>query len=507
MNSPQNFPIKNSLSKSDYLKAIQCKKSLWFSKNRADLKPPLDDKTKAKFETGEEITELARNYFSGGVKAAESFFDVQKAVNSTNDLIAQNHSVIFEATAIIEADNCHARIDILRKSQNLESWELIEVKGSTSLKESHLEDLSFQYHVFTKAGFKIDRCFLMLLDGKYKRDGELDLNKLFKIGDVTEAVLEKQSEVEANKLDFLKALTRQFEPEVKIGAHCFEKDGHYPQCDFKDHCWQEIPKYSVFDVCHRKKTAEKIVDQIESYRVEDLNIADFPKGIKEIDVRSYQQNKNHIDQTKIREWLDKLKYPLFFLDYETFQSAIPLFNNSSSYQQIPFQFSLHVQESVGGELKHFEFLHQERSDPREEFIKELIRLCTGEGNIICYYKSFEETRNKELAADFPNYANAINSISERMVDLWKPFNDRLIYSPKQQGSASIKNVLPAFTNLNYQGMEIANGSEAMGIYLDFIKGRKVDEAKMINDLFSYCKLDTFAMVELIGVLRSNITIT
>jgi len=482
MSNPQNFPIKNSLSKSDYLKAIQCKKSLWFSKNRADLKPPLDDKTKAKFETGEEITELARNYFSGGVKAAESFFDVQKAVNSTNDLIAQNHSVIFEATAIIEADNCHARIDILRKSQNLESWELIEVKGSTSIKESHLEDLSFQYHVFTKAGFKIDRCFLMLLDGKYKRDGELDLNKLFKIGDVTEAVLEKQSEVEANKLDFLKALTRQFEPEVKIGAHCFEKDGHYPQCDFKDHCWQEIPKYSVFDVCHRKKTAEKIVDQIESYRVEDLNIADFPKGIKEIDVRSYQQNKNHIDQTKIREWLDKLKYPLFFLDYETFQSAIPLFNNSSSYQQIPFQFSLHVQESVGGELKHFEFLHQERSDPREEFIKELIRLCTGEGNVICYYKSFEETRNKELAADFPNYANAINSISERMVDLWKPFNDRLIYSPKQQGSASIKNVLPAFTNLNYQGMEIANGSEAMGIYLDFIKGRKVDEAKMIFEL-------------------------
>jgi len=507
MSNPQNFPIKNSLSKSDYLKAIQCKKSLWFSKNRADLKPPLDDKTKAKFETGEEITELARNYFSGGVKAAESFFDVQKAVNSTNDLIAQNHSVIFEATAIIEADNCHARIDILRKSQKSQSWELIEVKGSTSIKESHLEDLSFQYHVFTKAGFKIDRCFLMLLDGKYKRDGELDLNKLFKIGDVTEAVLEKQSEVEANKLDFLKALTRQFEPEVKIGAHCFEKDGHYPQCDFKDHCWHEIPKYSVFDVCHRKKTAEKIVDQIESYRVEDLNIADFPKGIKEIDVRSYQQNKNHIDQTKIREWLDKLKYPLFFLDYETFQSAIPLFNNSSSYQQIPFQFSLHVQESVGGELKHFEFLHQKRSDPREEFIKELIRLCTGEGNVICYYKSFEETRNKELAADFPNYANAINGISERMVDLWKPFNDRLIYSPKQQGSASIKNVLPAFTNLNYQGMEIANGSEAMGIYLDFIKGRKVDEAKMINDLLSYCKLDTFAMVELIGVLRSNITIT
>jgi hypothetical protein len=161
MNNPQNVPIKNSLSKSDYLKAIQCKKSLWFSKNRADLKPHLDDKTQSKFETSEEITQLARNYFLGGVKAAESFFDVRKAVNSTNEIIAQNHSIIFEATAIIEADNCHARIDIIRKSQNSDGLDLIEVKGSTSLKESHLEDLSFQYHVFTKAGYKIDRCFLM----------------------------------------------------------------------------------------------------------------------------------------------------------------------------------------------------------------------------------------------------------------------------------------------------------------------------------------------------------
>lgn len=508
MNNSQNFPIQNSLSKSDYLKAIQCKKSLWLVKNRSDLKPILDDKTKAKFEAGEEINNLAREYFSGGVKAAESFFDIAKAVDSTNALIAQNHSVIFEATAIIKEDNCHARIDILRKNQNSgqnpSSWDLIEVKGSTSIKESHLEDLSFQYHVFSKSGFKIDRCLLMLLDSEYKRDGELDINKLFKIGDVTDAVLEKQSEIESNKADFLKVLESKSEPKVKIGAHCFEKANNYPECDFKEHCWREIPNYSIFDVCTRKKTAEKIIDQIDSYRVEDLNIADFPKGIKEIDVRSYQQNKTHVDQEKLKQWLDKLKYPLFFLDYESFQSPIPLFNNSSPYQQIPFQFSLHVQESEGGELKHFEFLHQDRSDPRESFIKELIKLCEGEGNVISYYKSFEETRNKELAADFPNYASAILNINERMVDLYKPFSDRLIYSPKQQGSASIKNVLPAFTNLNYQGMEIANGSEAMGIYLDFIKGKKVDEAKMKNDLLSYCKMDTYAMVELMRVLRDHI---
>ncbi len=507
MNKSQNFPIRNSLSKSDYLKAIQCKKFLWLAKNRSDLKPPIDEQTQSKLETGEEITEAARKYFASGVKAVESFFDVRRAVESTNLLIAQNHSVIFEATAIIKSDNCHARIDILRKNQNSgqnpNSWDLIEVKGSTSIKESHLNDLAFQYHVFTKAGFRIDGCYLMLLDGEYKREGELNLQKLFKIGDVTEAILEKQSEVESNKADFLRVLESKSEPEAKIGAHCFKKEDHYPECDFKEHCWREVPSYSIFDVCHRKKTAEKIIEEIKSYRIEDLDITNYPKGLKETDVLCYQKNKTHIDQTKIREWLNQLKYPLLFLDYETFQSAIPLFNNSYPYQQIPFQFSLHVQESPEGELKHFEFLHQERSDPREDFIKNLIKACEGEGSIISYYKSFEETRNKELARDFPNYEEAILKINQRMIDLWKPFNDRLIYSPKQQGSASIKEVLPAFTNLNYADMEIANGAEAMEIYLNFIKGNQVDEAKMKNDLLSYCKLDTYAMVELMEVLRLN----
>lgn len=503
MKNPENFVANKSLSKSNYVKGLQCQKALWFSKNRQDLKTPLDDKTKSKFETGDEITELARKYFPEGIKAVDDFFDVQKAVVSTKELIAKNHSIIFEATALIESDNSHARIDILRKSQNSESWDLIEVKGSTSVKESHLNDLSFQYHVFSKAGYKIDRCILMLLDGEYVLNGEIDLRKLFKLGDVTEAVLEKQSEVESCKSDFLKVLQSELEPKVKIGAQCFEKQNHHYECDFKHHCWREIPQYSVFDVCHRNKTAEKIVDQINSYKVEDINIEDFPKGIKEIDVRCYQENKTHIDKPKIKEWLNKLQYPLFFLDYETFQSAVPIFNGTRPYQQIPFQFSLHIQESAESEPKHFEFLHQERSDPREKLARKLAEVCAGEGSVICYNQTFEKCRNEELAADFPEFSESLYNINERMVDLWKPFKDRLIYSPKQQGSASIKEVLPAFTNLNYSEMEIANGGEAMEIYLNFIKGKKADEAKMINDLLSYCKLDTYAMVELIVVLRAS----
>lgn len=162
-----NLALDKSISKSDYIKGLQCSKALWFFNYRKNLKLPLDDKTKAKFETGNEITELARKYFAEGVKAVDDYSDVKKAADSTKNLVAKNHQIIFEATAIIDADGSHARIDIFRKNQNSDGWDLIEIKSSTGIEDYHLDDMSFQYHVFSKAGYKIDRCLLMLVDNSY----------------------------------------------------------------------------------------------------------------------------------------------------------------------------------------------------------------------------------------------------------------------------------------------------------------------------------------------------
>ena len=178
----------NSLSKSSYIKGLQCPKALWFFNYRKDLKLPLDNKTKAKFETGNEITELERKYFAEGVKAVDDYFDVKKAAHSTKSLIVKNHQIIFEATAIIDADGSHARIDIFRKNQNSDGWDLIEVKSSTGVEDCHLDDMSFQYHVFSKAGYKIDRCLLMLVDNSYVLQGEIDVSKFFKFEDVSKQI-------------------------------------------------------------------------------------------------------------------------------------------------------------------------------------------------------------------------------------------------------------------------------------------------------------------------------
>ena len=320
-----NLALDKSISKSDYIKGLQCSKALWFFNYRKDLKLPLDDKTKAKFETGNEITELARKYFAEGVKAVDDYSDVKKAADSTKNLVTKNHQIIFEATAIIDADGSHARIDIFRKNQNLDGqnsdgWDLIEVKGSTSAKDYHIDDMSFQYHVFSKAGYKIDRCLLMLIDNSYVLQGEIDVRKFFKFEDISKQILEKQNEVDSCKNDLLEVLKTKEEPKIIIGDKCFKPF----ECDFKHHCWKEVPEYSIFKIYQNKK-AEEIAVQIGSYDIKDIPQNLFPSGAKAIDINCHQENKTHIDKVKIKGWLSKLQYPLYFLDYETFNVLSPTF--------------------------------------------------------------------------------------------------------------------------------------------------------------------------------------
>ena len=182
--------------------------------------------------------------------------------------------------------------------------------------------------------------------------------------------------------------------------------------------------------------------------------------------------------------------------------AIPLFENSGTYNQIPFQFSLHIQKSKGSKLKHISFLHKERTDPRRFLAEALVKTCGKKGSIIVYNDNFEKTRNRELAELFTDLSESLLEINSRIIDLLIPFRQRALYSPKQHSSASIKYVLPAFCDLSYTGMEIANGSQAMDRYLAFLTGTLSDEEEKIlfKGLEDYCYQDTYAMVKLIDVL-------
>lgn len=495
-----------NLSKSQYTKGSICPKALWLDLNKKELASPLGEDALARIESGNEVGLLAQQYFGDALVITEKAKELSGQRHNTElcekitkECIQQGHELIFEATAINPHDGTHCRIDILKKDTNADTWQLIEVKASTKQKDYHLDDIAFQYHVFTGAGYKISTCFLMLLDNTYIRQGELDLQKLFKLEDVTSKICQKQLEIPSKIRELEHILLIQEEPKHDIGGQCKKPF----DCPYHTYCYTDVPAFSILNIFKAPKNF-RIAKEVNSYAIKDIPLGEKLSEIKQIDKDAFLYGKRHIDKEAIQEWLSQLKMPLYFLDYETINPPVPLFDNSRPYQQIPFQFSLHVQRELGGELEHIEFLHTEQSDPRKNLVETLIKSCGTEGSIIVYYETFEKTRNTELRDIFSEYKDLLDIINERVVDLLVPFRKRYLYDPAQNGSASIKKVLPAFVPyLDYKGMEISNGSEAMNKYYDFITGKMSadDSQKLFTNLSEYCSLDTMAMVKLLNVLK------
>ncbi len=490
------------LSKSQYVRGAQCGLNLWYYRNRKDLTSPADASQQAAFDSGNDVGEWAKQYFSGGVEVKAEYFDVAGGIEATNAFINSGHHVIFEATATHPGDGSYSRIDILQKTPGEEGWNLIEVKGSTGVKDYHLDDMAFQYRVFTGAGYKINHCFMMLIDNQYVRQGEIDPQQLFRLEDITRVVLGKQADVERKVAELSGVLETSEEPRIKIGARCFKPF----ECSYIHHCWRDVPDYSIYNVYDAKK-AEEIVENLGSYEVSSIPTEDLPAGVKGKDVRSYISGNVYAEPENIRQFLTGLKYPLYYLDYETIGPAVPVFDGTKPFQSVPFQFSLHVQDDADAELRHFEFLHKEQTDPRPALIQALIRLCGDEGSIVTYNQSFEQGVNEALMRDYPEFADDIAAINTRMVDLLVPFRKRWLYHPSQQGSASIKKVLPAFTDLSYDGLGISNGQDASQQYAGFMQGKisPEEQATLWENLTVYCGLDTLAMKALVDVLRGKVT--
>ncbi len=486
-----------TISKSQYVKGLQCPKALWLYRHRKDLAPEITPEQQALFDTGHAIGQLAMQYFDRGVEVDNPYWDVEGAEDKTKHLVDNGEDIIFEATAIHPIDGCYSRIDILKRVDGSDEWDLIEVKSSTQVKDYHIDDMSFQYHVFYGAGYKIRRCYMMVLDNSYVRQGEIEPSKLLRLEDISAEVFSKQNEVEAVAGQLGHILSRKEQPEVSIGAKCFAPF----ECDYKPYCWANVPDYSVYNVFQKSK-AETIA-KAHGTDLEKLPESLLPVGNKGIDVKSYLNGDVFVDQNSIKAFLEQITYPLYFLDYETLMPAIPLFNGTRPFQQLPFQFSVHQQSSPSSELSHAEYLHKEKTDPRRQFVERLINLCGTEGTVLVYNQAFEIARNNELAIEFPEFEEDIRKLNDRVVDLLVPFRSRWLYHPNQHGSASIKAVLPAFTDLSYDDLEISHGGEAMLQYTAFMNGDLAETfwPYLWENLTAYCKQDTYAMVKLLEVLE------
>lgn len=480
-----------NLSKSQYIRGLQCHKSLWLYKNQLNLRDTPDHQAESSFNTGYDVGELAKELFPNGVEIEFDNSNFNGMIEKTKELIANGTEVIYEAT--FKEDGIFAMADILVK--NGDAWDIYEVKASTKVKEYHINDTAIQWYALSKA-INLNRAYVVHINNQYIRDGELNIKELFAIEDITDLVQDKQYKIEPN-LDEMEQMLKGDIPDIDIGGHCSDPY----ECDFSGHCWKHISYPSVFNL-YWMNGAKKF----EMYYKGMITYDDIPNDFRLNDTQTLQVNtaktgKPYIDKDIIKDFLDTIEYPINFFDFETFQNAIPRFDNQRPYMQIPFQYSLHILHE-DGTMEHKEFLGDENSDPRDALITQMLNDITPTGSIVAYNQSFEISRIKELATFNEDKKDELLALNERFVDLIVPFRGRGYYHPNFNGSFSIKSVLPAmFPNddeLDYKKLgSIQNGGDAMDTFanLHLLKD-KSKLADIRKDLLAYCHLDTLAMVRI-----------
>jgi len=479
------------LSKSRYLNGLQCPRLLWIASNEPDRIPEPDAATQHIFDQGHLVGELAKKLFPGGIDVLAKDFMTNIAM--TKDLLRQRRP-LFEAGVL--SGKIYSKADILN-SVNEDEWDIIEVKSSTSVKEVNLHDVSFQKMCWEDSGLKIRKCFLAYINNQYVKNGEINPADLFALQDISDEVIAAGEGIRDRITQMLEVIGAPVCPEVTIGQHC----SNPYDCPLTE-CWNGLPEHNVFTLYYGGKKSHEL------YRSGVFDIADIPAGYKLNDKQHIQRacvisSTPYMDKNAVRQFLADLQYPLYFLDFETIGTAIPLFDGTRPYQNIPFQFSLHVQETASGEVRHFAFLVEGRRDPRPELMASLSKIIGNSGSVVAYNKSFEEGVLKDLGNAFLEYASWTANVVSRLVDLIVPFRGFSYYHPAQKGSASLKSVLPAITGHGYEEMPIASGDDASLAFLSitFEDVAAEEVARIREELLAYCALDTGGMVRIVERLR------
>ncbi len=486
------------LSKSEYMMFLRHPAWLWLKKHDKGKLPSPDANLQAIFDAGYEFEQYAEKRFPKGITLGFNNYDEYLSLpRRTKEALDNGARTIFQGR--FESDKITCICDIVDQIEK-NVVDLYEIKSSTKVKPEHYPDLAFQVVVLESAGFKIRKIAIIHVNNEYVREGEVNFAKLSIATDVTNKVRKIIEETKSNiqlalKIINLSKLPNPSPRYAKLGA-------------FRE--WLKIYKalgnkiepYSIYNLI---APSTKLIGCLEDLGISLIeNIPeDFNLTLKQLaQVTATKNNKRIINKEKIKDFIKTLTYPLYFLDYETAMSVIPLYNGTKSYQQIPFQYSLHVINKKGDEPKHSEYLHKNDNHPVPDLLDKLSKDIGPTGTILVWYKSFEMGRNKEMAQMFPEFSNFLEDVNRRIIDLMEPFASGLFIDKDFLGSASIKHVLPVIVpSLNYKELDVQEGSSAQRLWMNSVlRNKNVNKDKVFCDLIEYCKMDTLAMVEIWKVL-------
>ena len=477
---------------------LQCLKRLYLEVHDRNLADPVDPNQQAVFDVGNLVGELARQRFPGGILIEAEYYEQKKAELSTQTLLSDAFvPALYEAAFSFEG--IRTRVDILARADDGQGFDLIEVKSTASFKErEHLPDVAIQLHVVEGNGVPICRAYLMHIDNSYVYEGGAhDLTRLFYLEDVTDMARDYLADIAPGKLaEMWESLRQPATLDIETGRHC--KSPY--MCPFYGHCHADEPEHPIGELPRLPGWEE---DRLKSLGIRDIgSIPPDATGLSDLQRRardSVISGKPYVG-SDLGERLSGIEFPASFLDFETIAPAIPIFVGTRPYQQIPFQWSLHVQDSDGS-LSHRDYLHEGDDDPRQGFITSLLETVPASGSIVVY-SGFEERILRQLAAEFPQHKTQLSALTERLVDLLQIVRD-CYYHPDLHGSFSIKAVVPVLApELSYDELDIPDGLAASAAYQRLLADDvpPAEATKIKESLLTYCAQDTEAMVRVYKAL-------
>jgi hypothetical protein len=486
------------ISKTKIMLGYQCHKNMYLAVHQKELVPKVTPELQALFDQGNQVTEEARKRYPNGVLVDLPPWEFVGSLKKTRELLAAHTEHIFEAA--FEYKGCYARADVISYNPVTQRWSVIEVKSTTKVKDEHLDDVGLQVWIMANAGLPIEKISILHLNNTCRFP---DVENLFTEVDVTDRLRELHTSISPRLNDLFSSLRIDELPADKFGPHCFKPR----ECQFLDLCKGEanLPEKSVFSIPgFYEKRWELFAKGI--VRVEDIP-ADALDEKQQICVDVLKTGKRHIDAAKIKEHISSWKFPLVFLDFETINPAIPRYTGTSPFTQVPFQFSVHVLDSIDAEPRHIEFLHTEQNDPRPGLIPALVEACKGEGSVVAYYAKFEASCIRDLEEFSPEMSSQLAAIRARLVDPLPVFKEA-VYDGGFGDSYSIKSVAPAILgkNFSYDNMLVGEGGAAQRAFEEIISSQTAParKAQLKTALIEYCKKDTFVMVELVRWLYKSV---
>lgn len=487
------------LTKSDYMSWRECPLRLWLEKKRKDLLPSPDPGLEEVFAQGREVDDFARRLFPGGIEV--SGFNAAGWAGFQR-LLGEGHGIFYQPSVVTDGGFA-CRADIVVRDGRTGALHLLEVKSSTRVKDNHLYDVAFQRLCFKDAGLPVSLVSVVHLNKDFVRHGEIDSRRILTVRNVTDEAAELEAETRRARGKALAVLGW----DVRLTPERLVACPHDTDCPWREAFLSGVAGDLTENLSAWPRSA--VVEMLEAGIVSVNRLpADLRPGFSGVVCVDDACPPPVVRHEALREELDGLEYPLYFLDYETYSPALPWYDGYSTYQRIPFQFSLDIVDKPGAATRHVDFLADDDGDPSASLVAALRAAIGPRGRLVSWNAVFEKGVNDELARRLPRDADFLLDLNERMYDLMLVFRRGRLYSdPRCRGSASLKAVAPALIGDPYAGLGIKAGGAASAAWPKLVgrRGEVGDPAAMRRDMLEYCAVDTMSMVRILNLLRKTVS--